>query len=163
MLLLSLISVLVLADPSSDPEMTFSPAGIREFQVGATFKSVEAATDWPLIPAIGEGGRCEEYSVGDDLGLSFMVEDGSVTRISVTDPGWVTAEGVQVGDSGDAVRAAYGERAIRQPAAYADAPAYDLLVWTGQEAGYRFEVGEDDKVATIHAGTRAIEYIEGCL
>ncbi len=163
MLLLTLLSALLLSDPSPDPEMTFSPAGVREFQVGAKFKSVEAATDWPLLPAIGEGGRCEEYRVGDDLGLFFMVEDGSVTRISVADPGWFTAEGVQVGDSGEAVRAAYGDRAIRQPAPYADPPAYDLLVWAGQEAGYRFEVGEDGKIATIHAGTRAIEYIEGCL
>ncbi|MDO9337459.1 MAG: hypothetical protein Q7T61_13750 [Caulobacter sp.] len=163
MLLLAALAAFALSDPSPDPEMTLSPAGIREFRIGETFESVRSATDWPLSLDTGEADRCEEYRVGDDIGLYFMVEDGRLTRVTVTDPGWFTGEGIEVGDSGDAVRAAYGDKVVRQAAPYADAPAHDLLVWTGQEVGYRFELDADGRVAAIHAGSRAIEYIEGCL
>jgi hypothetical protein len=92
-----------------------------------------------------------------------MAEDGRVTRVSFFGRAQArTPEGAGVGSTDAEVRAAY-PGAIEEPAKYAPPPAHDLVVWTTpQQAGYRFEIGQDGRVAIMHAGGPSILYVEDC-
>ena len=108
-------------------------------------------------------------------GLLVMVEDGRLTRISLMNGAEVeTDRGLRVGAEAAAVRAAYGSRLQAGPHKYQDPPAEYLTFWTrggaGDEViappdsrGIRYEIGQDNKVAMIHAGGPSIQYVEGCL
>lgn len=140
-----------------------SPEGGFGYRIGMTQQEALEATEWPMHPAIDEGGACEEYMVGDDVGFFVMVEDGKATRVAAHGGGFKTAEGVAIGDPAEKVRAVYGPKVIRETAPYTGEPDYDLYVWTAPDRGYRFAISDDGMVEVIYAGTRSIEYIEGCL
>ena len=108
-------------------------------------------------------------------GLLVMVEDGRLTRISLMNGAELeTDRGLRVGADAAAVRAAYGSRLQAGPHKYQDPPAEYLTIWTRGGAGedevappdsrgIRYEIGQDNKVAMIHAGGPSIQYVEGCL
>lgn len=120
-----------------------------------------------LLPLIaGENDfpeSCEECRFGDEAGLMMMTNDSKVARFSTYEPGFPTAEGVQVGDSASRVHRLYGARVERAAAPYGDGPAHDLYVWRTKTRGLRFEVDDKGVVRAIHVGTDAICYMEGCL
>ena len=108
-------------------------------------------------------------------GLLVMVEEGRLSRITaMSDSEVETAKGLGVGATAAEVRAAYGALVRAEPHEYQDPPAEYLTIWTrggasGGEAapphshGIRYEIGDDGKVAFIHAGGPSIQYVEGCL
>ncbi|WP_431869625.1 hypothetical protein [Allosphingosinicella sp.] len=108
-------------------------------------------------------------------GLRVMVEDGRLTRVSLSNPTEVkTDRGFGPGDTAAAIKAAYGEDVAASPHEYEAAPAEYLTVWTtgaGDEPyirspearGIRYEIDQSGTVATIHAGGPSIQYVEGCL
>jgi hypothetical protein len=93
-----------------------------------------------------------------------MVLNGRISRISDYDAAdAATPEGVKLGDSDEAIRAAYPS-AVEQPANYDPAPAHDLIVWaTPDESGLRFEINADGAAHALHAGDSTILLAEGCL
>ncbi|MGZ8310445.1 MAG: hypothetical protein ACXWUR_00125 [Allosphingosinicella sp.] len=107
-------------------------------------------------------------------GLRVMIEEGRITRISISAPTEVkTDRGLRPGDAAAAVRAAYRDGIRASPHEYEGAPAQYLTVWTvggGNEdyvrsadaRGIRFEVDQAGRVAIIHAGGPSIQYVEGC-
>ena len=107
-------------------------------------------------------------------GLLVLVEEGRLSRITAMSGSDVeTDNGLRVGATAE-VRAAYGALVNAEPHEYQDPPAEYLTIWTrggasGGEAappdsrGIRYEVGDNGKVAFIHAGGPSIQYVEGCL
>jgi hypothetical protein len=93
-----------------------------------------------------------------------MFEDRALARVSAWDGSTVAvAEGIRVGATEAAVRAAFGSRITEEPHQYEAAPAKYLTVWTTpRRRGVRFEINSQGVVGAIHAGGPQIEYVEGC-
>lgn len=141
-------------------------------RIGMTRAEVVAAAGEDANPeAVGgpEPEMCDEFRPTEaPEGLLVMIEQGILTRISVHEANGIsTPTGIQVGDPGDLVLRAYGDRVIVAPHKYVDPPAGYLTVWqedaAGERRGIRYEIGRDGQVTHIHAGSGSIEYVEGCL
>lgn len=141
---------------------SISPEGIEGVRVGAAYAEVR-----PRLSAEGvyssqdstwDKAACEVYPTRDGRAYA-MVEDGRVTRISVEDRRLLTAEGIHVGSTEAELRSAYGARLQKKENPYAGA---DYVTWTGSERGMLFNVYEG-RVTEIRAGSRSIQYVEGCL
>jgi hypothetical protein len=119
------------------------------------------------------GSECVEFQPqrAPD-GLWVMLEAGKLTRITVGDMSTVkTDKGLGIGDTPDAVVAAYAD-AKRSPHKYQDAPAEYITWWTSPRSepyvqdetarGIVYEIDGTGKVGAIHAGGPSIQYVEGC-
>ena len=109
-------------------------------------------------------------------GVLVMIEDGVLSRISVSEPSTLkTDRGFGVGDTAAAIKAAYGPLAVARPHKYSAPPAEDIFVWQVgapttageyvQDAtarGIRYEIGGESKVDIVHVGGPAIQLVEGC-
>lgn len=152
------------------PPLRLTAQGWGPLRMRMTRAQVEQALgrdSHPMQDGGPEPGRCDEFHPRRaPAGLIVMVEEGRVTRVSVTRRGLATVRGIRVGDPVASVRAAYGRTLEDTPHTYADPPARYLTAWTGTGAtrrGIRYEIDERGRVGTIHAGTASIEYVEGCL
>jgi hypothetical protein len=163
------------ADPSALTAEGFGP-----LRIGMTKAEVEAALGPDSDPAAVGGAEpevCDQWRPerAPD-GLLVMIQDGVLTRISVAGPSTLkTDRGVGVGDSTDAVRAAYGPQAVLEPHKYSPAPAGNIFVWTSggpatpgawvqdpAARGVRYEINGEGRVGIIHVGGPAIQLVEGC-
>ncbi|WP_426051505.1 hypothetical protein [Brevundimonas sp. SL161] len=109
-------------------------------------------------------------------GVLVMIQDGVLTRISVSSPSTLkTDRGFGVGDTAAAIKAAYGPLAVAQPHKYSAPPAEDIFVWaTGGPAtagafvqdaaarGVRYEINGEGRVQIVHVGGPDIQLVEGC-
>ena len=109
-------------------------------------------------------------------GVLVMIQDGVLTRISVSSPSTLkTDRGLGVGDTAAAIKAAYGPLAVAQPHKYSAPPAEDIFVWaTGGPAtagafvqdvaarGVRNEIHGEGRVQIVHVGGPDIQLVEGC-
>ena len=148
-------------------------------RIGMTRDEVIAAVGGPADPdAMGgpEPELCDEFPPARaPAGLFVMIENGILASISLGEGSTIeTPEGLSVGDSADAVRAAYGDRLEVFPHHYLGLPAEYLTVWTtgditengtsdSDARGIRYETNEDRNIELIHAGGPSIQYVEGCL
>lgn len=141
-----------------------SADGLGRFRLGADIRVLETAPSLQHGEFNPNNPDCVETSVryGDgDVGL--LSYSRRLARISVHgDAGIRTTEDISVGSTAAEVLAAY-LNAERQSAEYVPAPGYKLFVWTDREnyVGLRFEIGEDERVTAIHAGTD-LRNDEGC-
>lgn len=107
---------------------------------------------------------CREYGLfaSPPGQVAILAYDGVVHRISLYDTLLRTDRGVGIGSTAAEVMAAYPE-AERQSAEYTPPPGHELFVWTDREThvGLRFEIGENERVTAIHAGSD-LNNIEGC-
>ena len=105
-------------------------------------------------------------------GVLVMIQDGVLTRITLARDATIkTDRGFGLGDTAMAIKQTYGGAVFAQPHKYQSAPAEDLFAWSrgGSTAyvtdpaarGVRYEIGEDGKVAMIHAGDPSIQLVEG--
>jgi len=150
-----------------------TPDGWGPLRIGMTRAEVVAAAGEDAqseAPGGAEPEACDEFRPRNAPdGVLVMIEDGVLTRISVSRNREIaTPEGIRVGDPAFAVLAKYGTRARVDPHKYVDAPAKYVTVWRDASAGadrrgIRYEINTDDKVAHIRAGGPSIEYVEGCL
>jgi hypothetical protein len=149
-------------------DATLSPQGLGEIRIGESIEPIRAALSYrleeadpvALTPGCGEWGmRIDESS-----GVWMLTQDGIVQRVSIDGrTGIRTAEGIAVGDTAADVRAAY-PAAERHSAEYTPDPGHELFVWSDREehVGLRFEIGEDERVTAIHAGSD-LRNDEGCM
>jgi hypothetical protein len=105
---------------------------------------------------------CETYNLGPGVepeGMRFLARDGRLARIDDHgSEGVATPEGIGVGATLEAVRAAYPGAAE----AATEEGATMVTVWTVRsQRGYRF-VLYDGRVTNIAAGDDAILLTEGC-
>ncbi len=117
---------------------------------------------------------CDEFHpVNAPTDVRVMIQNGVLTRITAAREATTkTDRGFGVGDTGMAIKQAYGGAVFAQPHKYQSAPAEDLFVWSrgGSTAyvtdpaarGIRYEVGSDGKVMMVHAGDPSIQLVEGC-
>lgn len=152
--------------------LLLTPDGWGPLRIGMTRAAVVAAAGEDSQPdAVGgpEPERCDEFRPLDATDVLVMIEDGVLTRISVSrNTDIATPAGFRVGDAGADIVAGYGARADVTPHKYLQAPARYITVWNGQVAdserrGIRYETDVEDVVAFIRGGGASIEYVEGCL
>ena len=157
----------------ADSVAAIGPDGWGPLRIGMTRAEVVAAAGEDANPnAVGgpNPDECDEFRPARaPRGLLVMLEDGILTRISLSEgTGIRSASGIGVGDSAAAVMAAHGAVAVTTPHKYQDAPARYIAVWrtappASDARGLVYEIGGDDRVMHIHAGGPSIEYVEGCL
>lgn len=95
--------------------------------------------------------------------VSFMILKGRLARIEVDRPGVSTEAGIQVGDSEERAKQAYGSSLKVKPHAYTGPQGHYLTIRSADgRYGIRFET-DNGKITTFYAGRfDAIQYIEGC-
>jgi hypothetical protein len=164
------------SDPQALPPLTAE--GWGPLRIGMTLAEVTAALGPDSDPdAVGgpEPESCDQFRPKRaPEGMLVMIEEGRLTRITVTDQAEVkTDRGLGPGIPAAAVRAAYGSALQAAPHEYEDAPAEYLTIWSkgggpadrvppANSRGIRYEVGSTGTVAMIHAGGPSITYVEGC-
>lgn len=161
------------------PSDVLTADGWGPLRIGMTRDDVEAALGGAANPdAVGgpEPEICDEFRPARaPEGFYVMIENGLLASITLTEGTTVqTPEGLSVGDSADAVRAAYGDRLEVYPHHYIGLPAEYLTIWTTgaipesgdpdeNARGIRYETDAEGMVQRIHAGGPSIQYVEGCL
>jgi hypothetical protein len=154
---------------------TLTAEGWGALKIGMTKDEVIAAVGDTRNPdAAGiPGSECLEFQPQrTPAGLWVMLEASKLTRITVGDMSTVkTDKGLGIGDTPDAVKAAYPD-AKSSPHKYQDAPAAYITWWTTPRTeqyvqdetarGIVFEIDGTGKVGAIHAGGPSIQYVEGC-
>ena len=143
-----------------------TPDGWGPVRIGMTRAQVEQALAVKLEgePLEDEKSCIELVPKGPERGLWFLFEDYKLSRISIGEPSRVkTPRGIGIGVTAATVRRAYGKGLKAEPHYYEDRPAEYLTFWTvPRKRGVRFETDSKRRVQTIHAGTAAIELVEGC-
>ncbi|QYC11547.1 hypothetical protein [Brevundimonas nasdae] len=146
--------------------------GLGAVRIGMT--AAEVATVWGANAVVSEPMTCQVYHLDKAPdGVDVMLQDGRLTRITLGQGSSVkTDRGFGVGDSGIAIKQAYGGAVFAQPAKYDPAPAEDLFAWArGRSTAYvvdpaargiRYEVGKDGLVSRVHAGDPSIQLVENC-
>lgn len=164
--------------PAAVPTLTAE--GYGPLRIGMTLAEVNSALGPDSDPeAVGgpEPEVCDQFRPARaPEGLLVMIEEGRLARITLHEAAPVaTDRGLRVGAAAAVVRAAYGAAVSAEPHEYQEPPAEYLTIWTrGAPAagggttdpaarGMRYEVASDGRVAAIHAGGPAIQYVEGCL
>ncbi|CAN5293355.1 hypothetical protein BH09PSE1_BH09PSE1_22160 [soil metagenome] len=162
--------------PAADPNQ-LTAEGLGPVKIGMT--AAEVASAWgpdsnPAAVGGAEPAMCDEYHPSRaPEGVNVMIQEGRLARISLINAATIkTDRGFGLGDTGLAIKQAYGGAIIAQPAKYEAAPAEDLFSWAhGGSTSYvqdptargvRYEIDGDGKVSRIHAGDPAIQLVEGC-
>lgn len=153
---------------------TLTPDGWRAIRIGMTLEELNAALGRQLTVAGNseyEGTNCTFLNIATEAGQpSVMFADGKVVRLSVFAPGTEAAGGLSVGDPASKVREVFGDDVVSGPHQYEPAPAEYLTLWTkspvadgdSNARGIRFEASGDGVITAMHAGTPAIEQMDGC-
>lgn len=142
-----------------------TPDGYGAVRIGMTRPQVERALGSALRgEAIEDAAVCVEMQARRGHGgLVFMFENNRLSRISARAASRATTpRGIGAGATEAAVRRAYGSGLQAEPHKYLGLPARYLTFWLNRERGVRFETDERRRVSAIHAGSRSIEYVEGC-
>lgn len=140
--------------------------GLGPVRVGMTVAEAAGALGRPLEPVTAPTDECTFYAPASGFdGLSFLVADGAVARVDVTDGPTATAEGMAIGQSEADAQRRYGDRLRESPHDFALGGHYLTLVPTDPgDAGFRL-VAETDgvKVTSMRAGRLPeVELTEGC-
>ncbi|MFC0632675.1 hypothetical protein [Brevundimonas balnearis] len=152
------------------------PEGWGPLRIGMTRTEVEAALGPDANPdAVGgpDPQSCDEFRPERaPAGMLVMIENGVLTRISVTEPDLETADGFGVGATATEVKAALGDRARAEPHKYVEAPAEYVFAWAEPRTepyvqdpnarGVVYEVGAEGTVTAVRVGGPSIQYVEGC-
>jgi hypothetical protein len=152
--------------PQALADASLTSDGLGPIRIGGPVTTVQDA--FPNRFEEGEAYEaspdCREYGLfaSPPGQVALLAYDGVVHRISLYDTLLRTDRGVGIGSSAAEVIAAYPD-AERQSAEYTPAPGHELFVWTDREdhIGLRFEIGENERVTAIHAGSD-LNNIEGC-
>lgn len=94
-------------------------------------------------------------------GISIMLQEGRITRFSVSSPTVSTKSGVKIGDTTLRLKNIFGSRVQIEPSNF-DENGFYYFVWEkSQQRGIKFEV-INDQVRFIYAGDDSIRLVEGC-
>lgn len=163
------------ADAASANVLT--PLGYGPLKIGMTQAEVDAAVGPPPANAAeATPSECRYYHPPRaPEGLLVMLENGVLTRLTAIKGSTVkTEDGVGVGYDGEQLKARYGAAATVTPHKYEGAPSAYVTIWPGKPQlqgayvtdptarGLVYEIGQDGKVAFIHAGGPSIQNVEGC-
>ena len=114
------------------------------------------------VPADNDNQGCFYVKPEKYPHVSFMIEDGHLTRVDVDAAGLATASGIQVGDTEAHAKEVYGQSLTIGPHYYTDGHYLTLRSNDGQY-GIRFETTKQGKIEMFYAGKYdAVQYVEGC-
>jgi hypothetical protein len=138
--------------------------GIGPVKIGMSLSQLNTALQEKFaMPKARDDQGCFVVTSSRQPHVSFMLEDGKVTRIDVDSGGIPTDKGIQVGNSEKEVLKVYGTVVKIEPHAYTvDESGHYLTIRNGN-LGLRFETSKG-KIDSFYAGQFAsVQYIEGCL
>ena len=143
---------------------TLSSDGYGPIRIGMTPEEASAAFGHPLQLNGERVNDCASYVLDPGVepqAMRFLAIGGRLARIDDHgSEGVATNEGISVGASAEAVRAAY-PGVLEGPGEHYP-PTTTLTAWTGPgQSGYRFHI-YDGHVTGIAAGTEAIQLTEAC-
>ena len=160
--------------PQPDTALLLTPDGWGALRIGMSRTQVVAAAGEDAHPErVGgpEPERCDQFRpTGAPEGMLLMLENDTLTRITIMRESAVrTDRGFGIGDSTSAILAAYGSAARSSLHKYREPPSAYVTAWrvppgaASPARGIVYEIGDDGRVALIHAGGESITYVEGCL
>ena len=167
------MSVLAMAAPAAAQQQpVLESGGIGKVRIGMAVKEAERTMGVrfrSLIPAYGEGCWLAVRADGVDPGLSYMVENGRITRIDVstpregTAPTIATAKGIGIGSTQADVELKYGSSGVSAPAPYGQSDGDRWITVEGTPAlGIVLSIS-GGKVTSLWSGRRqSIAYTEAC-
>jgi len=160
-LTLALVSMAVVA---ADDAWVVRQDGVGPAKVGMTLSQLNTALGEKFaIPIEKDGQACFEVQSTKHPHVSFMIEDGHLSRVDVDAPGITTTEGLQVGDSEAKALRVYGPRLKVEPHHYIDDGHYLTVRSTDGRYGIRFET-EKAKITSFYSGRFAsVQLVEGCV
>ena len=158
-----IVATCCVASVSAAEAPVIRPDGVGPIKMGMTVAQLSDALHQKFsMPEHKEDQGC--FFVHPRVYPAVMIEDGKVVRVDVDQPGILTAEGVQVGDTEEHAKKVYGPRLKIEPSKYAgdEGGHYLTVLSNDRRYGIRFET-EQGKITTFYAGTSAaIQYAEGC-
>ena len=145
-------------------ESTLRMNGIGDVMIGGTLAEASTALGEEMMHhEPSEGSTCS-YAFSPKMpGVAFMLDGETIVRIDTMEGDIETPEGIGIGDTEEAVRAAYGEGLIVTPHKYTDGH-YLTVDGTGDDAMLRYVFETDGQVVTAYRAGRLpqVEWIEGC-
>ncbi|MBU1286283.1 MAG: hypothetical protein KJ871_01020 [Alphaproteobacteria bacterium] len=162
------------ATASAAPVLTAN--GYGPLTIGMTREAVVEAVGGPAnANAASEPFACEIFHPSNaPEGLYVLLQEDKLASVYLTKSATIeTAEGLKVGDTAEAVMTAYGDKVVKTPSKYLEAPAAYMTIWQSgntsadwvqdQDArGIRFSTGTDETIEQITGGGPAIQLVEGC-
>ena len=144
-----------------------STAGLGPVRIGMTVEEGERVSGVALIPT-GDGDDSCRYHTPDrgPGGVAFMVSDGEIVRVDVTDNVDITTlSGYGIGSTTDELLDAFGER-IERSAHPSDAGEYVAYVPVDEldlDKRVIWETDSEGVVTAMRAGrVPFVEFAEGC-
>lgn len=160
------------AAPSGGEVLTVE--GVGPLRVGMTLPQLAGVWGGPRAP-VEDVMACAVIEFGDGPpGVKAMINGGEVRHVILDRFSTLkTDRGFGPGDTGAAIKAAYGAAARVDPAKYDPPPAEEIIVWADGRTdggfvedlaarGIRYNVGGDGRVSSVMAGGPTIQLVEGC-
>jgi len=151
--------------------------GWGPLRIGMTRSEVTAAVGATATPnAVGGSAECDLFHpINAPEGLLVMIQNDRLTSITLRNNTTLkTDRGFGVGDTGAAIKAAYGASAQVQPHHYSPPGEY-ITIWSvgappnatmyvqdPNARGIRYETNPEGVVTAVHAGGDTIQLVEGC-
>lgn len=156
------VLLLVVAALAAEP-WKVEPQGAGTARVGMRQAEVVKALGGTITKDADGTEHCYYLETDKHPLLAFMIKNGVLVRIDVTDPEVFTAAGAQVGDTEARIKQLYGERVKETKRTDKEGGHYLTVVADDPHFGTRFET--DGKVVTAYYAGRfdAIQYTNGCL
>lgn len=135
--------------------------GFGPIRVGMTVEQARRSAGAPLHQAGSPNEDCYYLLVEGDSSVAFMIREGEVARVDVSDPRHATLSGLHVGDSEERAKQLYAGRYEIEPHAYEEG---HYLIVRSRDKRYALVIETDGRVVTrLRAGSMpAAEFVEGC-
>jgi hypothetical protein len=145
-----------------------STQGIGGIRIGMTISQASRAAQMKLI-AMDRNRRtaCLYYRPASRLsGISFMVTNGAISRIDITNPRIATLSGAKIGDSEKRIRSLYGSQLQTKSHTYLDQGHYLIFAPRNQQDRRNRILFETDGIKVLNWRVGRIKEVgwnEGCL
>lgn len=155
----------LLCAPAGAQAWTVSNRAVGPVRFGMTMAEASVATGGRLRVVDCNEGCCTVEMTGTD-DVSFLAENGVVTRVEVASPAIRTLSGRGVGDTEATIRRAFPGQIRVEPHTY-DARGH-YLVFLPRDRADRRETGlifdtDGTRVTGVRAGLQpSVGYVEGC-
>jgi len=160
------LAAVVAVAAQAAPEGRFGWLGLAPVEAGQTLAQAEAALGAPLQPEAAAGpdtARCHLRSTPAQPGVTYVVDQGRVTRAETRDRRYRTVRGVRVGDPVDRVREIYGARLVVRPHAYFERGLMLSVYSPDRKFALVMESNDAGRLVILRGGmVPAVESLAGC-
>ena len=163
------VSALPMVQPKPISESSqVSIRGIEPIMVGMTVAEAMRASGQKLINQGESGGgpSCRYYKIKEVKGIAFMVTNGRIARVDVTDNSKITTlSGAKIGDGESKIKSLYPNQIKVEAHEYDPKGHYLIFVpKDSQDKNYRIIFETDGKKVTRWRSGKLpeVQFIEGC-